>query len=107
MEAIMRRVTAATSLSLVLSLSLLAGCGGSSGTNPAVSNPAPLGAANVNLIFVVSPDLAYQAPGDVSPSTANLSDQGLQRSLQMATFLQQKVLACFIREGGAGRQSAL
>ena len=88
----MRRVTAATSLSLVLSLSLLAGCGGSSGTNPAVSNPAPLGAANVNLIFVVSPDLAYQAPGDVSPSTANLSDQGLQRSLQMATFLQQKVL---------------
>jgi hypothetical protein len=54
--------------------------------------PAPLSAGNINLIFVVSEDLAYQAPGDVNLSTANLTNQGLQRSLLMATFLQQDVL---------------
>jgi len=58
----------------------------------APSNPAPLSAANLNLIFVVSEDLAYQAPGDINPTTANLSSQGLQRALLMATFLQQSVL---------------
>src|ERR1035437_4323831 len=36
--------------------------------------------------------LAYQASGDVNPSTANLTDRGLQRSLQMATFLREHVL---------------
>src|ERR1019366_606130 len=41
---------------------------------------------------VVSEDLAYQASGDVNPSTANLTNQGLQRSLLMAPFLQQQVL---------------
>ncbi len=46
----------------------------------------------MNLIFVVSEDLAYQGSGDVSPTTANLTDQGLQRSLLMATYLQQRVL---------------
>ena len=55
-------------------------------------NPAPLSADNINLIFVVSEDLAYQASGDVNPSTANLTNQGLQRSLLMAPFLQQNVL---------------
>ncbi|MFZ0888273.1 MAG: hypothetical protein WA005_07460, partial [Candidatus Binataceae bacterium] len=35
---------------------------------------------------------AYQAPGDVNPSTANLTDRGLQRSLRMATFLREHVL---------------
>ena len=54
--------------------------------------PPPLSAANINLIFVVSEDLAYQASGDVNPSTATLTNQGLQRSLLMATFLQQDVL---------------
>jgi hypothetical protein len=79
-------------LFLVLAFSLLAGCGGSSSSNAPVSNLAPLSAANLNLIFVVSPDLAYQGPGDVNPSTANLTNQGLQRSLLMATFLQHNVL---------------
>jgi hypothetical protein len=57
-------------------------------------NPAPLSADNINLIFVVSEDLAFQdqASGDVSPSTANLTNKGLQRSLLMAPFLQQAVL---------------
>ena len=56
------------------------------------ANPAPLSAGNLNLIFVVSEDLAYQAPGDINPGTANLTNQGLQRSLRMATFLRQHVL---------------
>ena len=72
-------------LALVLALTLLAGCGGSPG-------PPVLNAGNLNLIFVVSEDLAFQASGDVNPSTANLTDQGLQRSLLMASFLQQMVM---------------
>jgi len=67
----------------------MVGCGGSATAPP---TPAPLSAGNLNLIFVVSEDLAYQASGDVNPSTANLTNQGLQRSLLMATFLQQHVL---------------
>ena len=72
---------------------LLCGCGASNhqGNLPA-SNPPPLSAANVNLIFVVSPDLQYQANGDVNADTANLTAQGLQRTLQMAPFLQQNLL---------------
>ena len=71
-------------------LSLIAGCGQSAG--PIIPNPPPLPASNINLIFVVSPDLEYQATGDVQPDTANLTAQGLQRSLLMAPFLQQDVL---------------
>ena len=54
-------------------------------------NVTPLSADNINLIFVVSEDLAYQdqALGDVSPSTANLTNKGLQRSLLLAPFLQE------------------
>ncbi len=78
---------------LILALTLLAGCGGSSGPSAtAPPTPAPLSAGNLNLIFVVSEDLAYQAAGDVNPSTANLTDRGLQRSLRMATFLRERVL---------------
>ncbi|MFI5116699.1 MAG: hypothetical protein ACHP8B_08370 [Terriglobales bacterium] len=84
----MNKATVVRLLSLVFALTLLAGCAGS----PAPPTPAPLSADNLNLIFVVSEDLAYQAPGDVNPTTANLTNQGLQRSLSMATFLQQKVL---------------
>jgi len=75
-------------LFLVLTLTLLAGCGSSSSP----PTPAPLSAGNLNLIFVVSEDLAYHATGDVNPGTANLTNQGFQRSLLMATFLQQQVL---------------
>lgn len=52
----------------------------------------PLSAANVNLIFVVSEDLAYNVPEDVNTSTANFSNQGLQRSLLMGSFLKNNVL---------------
>ena len=88
----MDRIPVVRPLLLVLVLMPLAGCGGSSSPNASASNPAPLNASNLNLIFVVSEDLAYQAPGDVNPSTANLTNQGLQRSLQMASFLRQSVL---------------
>ena len=71
-----------------LAFALLAGCGGNS-TPP---SPGPLSSSNLNLIFVASEDLAYHAPGDINSTTANLTNLGLQRSLQMATFLQQSVL---------------
>ena len=85
----------ARSLVVALSLSLLAGCGDGTGSSPTTTTApvaTPLSAANLNLVFVVSPDLAYSAPGDVSPSTANLTNQGLQRSLLMATYLREQVL---------------
>ena len=74
---------------LTLLLTLFAGCGGDGSSSNA---PAPLAADNVNLIFVVSPDLADHAPGDIQADTANLSSQGLQRSLLLASYLQQQVL---------------
>jgi hypothetical protein len=67
---------------------LFAGCSQSSSSHESL----PLNSQNLNLIFVVSPDLAYQGKGDINPETANLSSQGLQRSLLMATYLKQKVL---------------
>src|SRR5271154_4300472 len=77
----------------ILTLMLLTGCGGSARPDPPTPpTPAPLSAGNVNLIFVVSEDLAYQAPGDINAKTANLTNQGLQRALRMATFLKQQVL---------------
>jgi hypothetical protein len=89
----MNRTPVVLSLSILIhALMLLTGCSNSSSFNAPVSNPAPLSTNNVNLVFVVSPDLAYQATGDVNPSTANLTNQGLQRSLLMAPFLQQQVL---------------
>ena len=78
-------------LLLIVSVIILAGCGSSS-FHPPVVNPAALSGSNVNLIFVVSEDLAYQAPGDVSPTTGNLTSQGLARSLSMGTFLKTSVL---------------
>jgi hypothetical protein len=71
-------------------LLLSCGCGGD-GSIPVALTPAPLSAANVNLIFVVSEDSA-NTTGDVDPDTANLTNRGLQRSLLMAPFLNQNVL---------------
>jgi hypothetical protein len=68
---------------------LAVGCIGSNDGN---DSTAPLSAENINLIFVASPDLAYDDSGDIDTETANLTPQGLQRSLQMATFLKQQVL---------------
>jgi len=89
----MSKVTVVALVFVILALTLFAGCGGSAApAPPSPPAPAPLSADNINLIFVVSEDLAYHAPGDINPRTANLTNQGLQRSLRMATFLQQDVL---------------
>ncbi len=87
----MKKPTVVAALLLASALALLAGCGSSSGPD-APPSPAPLSANNINLIFVVSPDLTYNVPGDINPVTTNLSNQGLQRSLMMATYLKQQVL---------------
>ena len=74
-------------------LLLFCGCGATGdGSTPAPLTPAPLSAANINLIFVVSEDLNNNASGDVNLTTANLTNQGLQRTLLMAPFLEQNVL---------------
>ena len=86
------RNTSLPTLCLLLVLIPLAGCGGSGRPDPPAPVPPPLSAGNVNLIFVVSEDLAYQASGDVNLKTANLTAQGLQRTLLLATFLKQQVL---------------
>lgn len=83
------RLTAASAIVVVsIALGGLAGCGGSSGSDA----PAPLSGENINLVFVLSPDLTYAASGDVNPVTANLTNQGLNRSLKMASFLKTQVL---------------
>ncbi len=84
----MNRISVIRSLFLILAVTLPAGCGGDSSSNPSTA----LSADNINLIFVVSPDLAYDPLGDINPSTSNLTNQGLQRSLLMATYLKQQVL---------------
>ena len=81
----MKRISVVWSLFLIIALTLLAGCSDSNSTTA-------LSAENINLIFVVSPDLAYKTPGDIQPDTANLTSQGLNRSLQMATYLKTHLL---------------
>ena len=71
----------------LVALMLLAGCAAAPATNP-----EPLSPANVNLVFVVSQDLAFHAPGDLNLATSNLTSQGLQRALRMSTYLRQDVL---------------
>jgi hypothetical protein len=73
---------------IALGVAALTGCGGSSGD----ATPGPLSDQNTNLIFVLSPDLTYAAADDVNPVTSNLTNQGLQRSLLMASYLKQQVL---------------
>jgi len=71
----------------VLLILFLSGCGDDSS-----NGNDPLSADNINLIFVVSSDLVNNGPGDISPDTANLTNQGLQRALSMATYLKDDVL---------------
>lgn len=73
----------------------LAGCGAASNPvapDPVTPNPAPLASGNINLIFVVSEDLNNNQSGDINTDTANLTSQGLQRTLLMGSYLQQTVL---------------
>lgn len=89
----LRRLIRCVSIALTVAGSmLLNGCGGSSQPAPTPPAPSPLSANNLNLIFVPSEDVSYQAYGDVNLKTGNLTNRGLQRALRMATFLQQEVL---------------
>jgi len=83
----MKRISAVLCLLLAFAITPLTGCGDS-----ASKQTAPLSAKNINLVFVVSPDLAYDPLGDINPNTANLNNQGLQRSLLMGTYLKNQVL---------------
>jgi hypothetical protein len=82
-----RHSTLRSALAFLALASLVVGCGGGTG-----SRTSPLNASDVNLIFVVTPDLAFAAPGDIAPDTANLTGQGLQRALMMSRYLKDEVL---------------
>jgi hypothetical protein len=84
----MKKFLPKTLILALLGMVLLVGCNNSSSD----TQPAALSDTNINLIFVVSPDLAYHTTGDIQPDTANLTNQGLNRSLQMASYLKEKVL---------------
>lgn len=65
------------------------------GCTPADQNGTtvdPLSSSDINLIFVVSPDINYSDSGDVQENTANLTKQGFNRSLEIASYLQESVL---------------
>jgi len=68
----------------------MAGCADS--PRPVAPTSSALSSANTNLVFVISADLENSTSGDVDPTTANLTNQGLQRSLRMASFLRKSVL---------------
>lgn len=73
---------------LILGLMILTGWGIGlfSGSTPHMSEK------NVTMIFVITPDLANDPLGDINPDTANLNNQGLQRSLLMGSYLKQQLL---------------
>jgi hypothetical protein len=95
------RVSIRRSIGYTAFLVALTGLWGCSSGDGAKSAPAPLDSGDTNLVFVVSPDLAFGGAGDVDPRTGNLTSQGLQRSLAMASFLKEEVL------GGANVTSIL
>ena len=71
--------------SIALSIAV-AGCGDGD------TSPSPqLSSANINLIFVVSQDLAHN-DGDINLDTANLNTRGLQRVVSLATYLHSTLL---------------
>ena len=81
----MNKSTSVRCVLMLLSIMVWISCGNA-------SEIAQLDEKNVNLIFVVSPDLAYHTSGDIDKNTANLTPQGLNRSLQMATYLKKNLL---------------
>ncbi|HEY5283647.1 MAG TPA: hypothetical protein VIM14_12730, partial [Polyangia bacterium] len=70
-------------------LALVMACQSSSHQDAA--NRIQLSPANINLIFVVSQDLAHNS-GDINTTTANLNPRGLQQAMGLATYLQSTLL---------------
>lgn len=81
----MNKISPVRFLVMLLSIMVWISCGSASDTTP-------LSEKNINLIFVVSPDLEHNTSGDIDKDTANLTPQGLNRSLQMATYLKKNLL---------------
>lgn len=77
---------------LFLSAIVLVGCVSGHSFTPLVANPNPPAAGNLNLVFVVSEDVAFNTPGDIDPTTANLTNSGLERVLMMDTFVYQYLM---------------
>jgi hypothetical protein len=83
----MKKNSIAGIIFLILGLMLLAGWG----IGLFSVSPPPMSEKNVNLIFVITPDLAHDPLGDINPDTANLNNQGLQRSLLMGSYLKHRI----------------
>lgn len=81
----MNQISPVRFLVMLLSIMVWISCGNA-------SDITPLSEKNINLIFVVSPDLEHNTSGDIDKDTANLTPQGLNRSLQMASYLKEKLL---------------
>jgi hypothetical protein len=82
-------------VAIVLSLAV-SGCAINSSTGKTygettVPTAPALRPTDTNLIFVVTPDLDHNT-GDINPKTANLTNQGLQRALKLATYLHTTLL---------------
>ncbi|MGB7549628.1 MAG: hypothetical protein WBM14_17970 [Terracidiphilus sp.] len=77
---------------LILALLLVPPAGCACSSTPTPPDPAPLAAGNINLIFVVSEDLNNNESDDINSGTANLTNQGLQRTLLMGSYLKYTVL---------------
>lgn len=86
------RISFRRGLGCIAFFAAIAGGAACSSGEDAAPMPAPLSASDVNLVFVVSPDLTFGGAGDVDPRTGNLTSQGLGRSLAMASFLKTDVL---------------
>ena len=78
---------AAALLFLFFGAIFLVGCVSGHSFAPLVGNPNPPAAGNLNLVFIVSEDMAFNTAGDIDPATANLTNSGLERALMMDTFL--------------------
>jgi hypothetical protein len=94
MSTIFRRLNLRLIFAVAIILSLaISGCAVNSSVGSSYEAPPPpaLSPTDMNLIFVVTPDLEHNA-GDINPGTTNLTNQGLQRALKLATYLHTNLL---------------
>lgn len=83
-----------TAFAILFALSIvLSGCGGAStdDAGPTAYAASSLNSADVNLVFVVTPDLKNNN-GDINEKTANLTSQGLRRAMKLAIWLRDSLL---------------
>lgn len=81
-------------LAIFFALSIaLSGCGSASTADagPSASAANSFNSTDVNLVFVVTPDLK-NSNGDINEKTANLTNQGLRRAMKLAVWLRTSLL---------------